>query len=236
MKSSKGLFIGLLLGSCLGLAGVALAQPDVRTRAHMRPVEHSREVPQVDGFHRVPPGMRSRGAAPRISVRVNPFHSHLGWRVTRFSPRERAAWTHGHWWHGRHNGRLGWWWWAGGGWFFYDTPAYPYPDYVSEYAYEEPAAADNEYWYYCRDPEGYYPYVKRCYGSWEPVPAQPDSGYGDGDYDDGSSGGYDQGGPDEMGPNGYGPPDRGAPDEGYSDDQGPPDEGGPPDEQGSPPR
>jgi hypothetical protein len=28
-------------------------------------------------------------------------------------------------------------------------------------------------WYYCRDPEGYYPYVRSCNGPWEEVPANP---------------------------------------------------------------
>jgi hypothetical protein len=154
--------------------------------------------------------------------------------VGRFTPRERAIWTHGRWWHGRHNGRFGWWWWVDGGWFFYDAPAYPYPDYVSEYAYEEPGADYGNNWYYCRDPEGYYPYVKHCYGSWEPVPAQPDAGYGDRGYDGQDRGGYDQGGgpdEDEMGPD-----DNGPPDEGPSDEQGPSDEEGPPPDDQPPPR
>lgn len=34
----------------------------------------------------------------------------------------------------------------------------------------QPAPLD---WYYCRKPEGYYPYVKRCPGGWQRVPAQP---------------------------------------------------------------
>jgi hypothetical protein len=171
--------------------------------------------------------MRGRG----LGVRVTPFHAHLGWRVTRFGPRERAVWTHGRWWHGRHNGRFGWWWWAGGGWYFYDAPVYPYPDYVSEYEYEEPSAYTGNSWYYCRDPEGYYPYVKHCYGSWEPVPAQPDSGYDGQDYG-GNDTGYDQGsgpGQDDMRSGEYGPSDQDPMDEdGPPDDQGPPDQGPPP--------
>ncbi len=35
-----------------------------------------------------------------------------------------------------------------------------------------PAVAANM-WYYCRDPQGYYPYVRDCKGAWEPVPATP---------------------------------------------------------------
>lgn len=31
----------------------------------------------------------------------------------------------------------------------------------------------NNYWHYCRNPEGYYPYVKECTGEWIKVPPQP---------------------------------------------------------------
>jgi hypothetical protein len=30
-----------------------------------------------------------------------------------------------------------------------------------------------EFWYYCRDPRGYYPYVAECPGGWVKVPPQP---------------------------------------------------------------
>ncbi|SFE78442.1 hypothetical protein [Nitrosomonas sp. Nm166] len=37
-----------------------------------------------------------------------------------------------------------------------------------------PATAQkNNYWHYCRNPEGYYPYVKQCSGEWIKVPPQP---------------------------------------------------------------
>ncbi|MDD5580033.1 MAG: hypothetical protein PHY16_12230 [Methylobacter sp.] len=29
------------------------------------------------------------------------------------------------------------------------------------------------YWHYCRNPEGYYPYVKECPGGWQQVSPQP---------------------------------------------------------------
>ena len=35
----------------------------------------------------------------------------------------------------------------------------------------QPAPSNS--WYYCKNPEGYYPYVKTCAGGWETVPAQP---------------------------------------------------------------
>jgi hypothetical protein len=191
----------------------------------------------VDRFHRVPPDMRGRAFHGSVHVRVTPFHNFRGWRVTRFNAAQRAMWTHGHWWHGRHNGRAGWWWWANGGWFWYDAPIYPYPGYVSDYEYDEPSQDSGDYWYYCRDPEGYYPYVQHCNRAWEPVPAQPEGmngpGYGPGDqYDDQGPGPGDE----DMGPGDQGPPDEGGPyDQGPPDEQGPPDDQDYPDDQGPPP-
>jgi hypothetical protein len=77
-------------------------------------------------------------------------------------------WHGGNWYHGWHNGRYGWWW--GGpavGFTFYD---YPYWDgYYSDYGYgQQPYAG--QYWYYCSDPAGYYPYVQQCNVPWQPVP------------------------------------------------------------------
>jgi hypothetical protein len=31
------------------------------------------------------------------------------------------------------------------------------------------------YWYYCSNPQGYYPYVKECPNGWQPVAPQPPS-------------------------------------------------------------
>lgn len=73
-------------------------------------------------------------------------------------------------------------------------PAYPYPYYApyyyspapavvrevpQEYIQQEPQQAPEEsnYWYYCPDSKGYYPYVKRCPGGWMkvvPSPAPPE--------------------------------------------------------------
>ena len=62
-------------------------------------------------------------------------------------------------------------------------PAYPYPPaviiesqprvYIER---DEQAAAQQRssgYWYYCREADAYYPYVKQCQGPWERVPARP---------------------------------------------------------------
>lgn len=75
----------------------------------------------------------------------------------------------------------------------YAYPSYGYPSYYSPYAppvvvvpaappsYIErtlpaegqPAQPVPNDWYYCRKPEGYYPYVRTCPGGWQRVPAQP---------------------------------------------------------------
>lgn len=38
---------------------------------------------------------------------------------------------------------------------------------------ERPAQPQSNYWYYCRDPDGYYPYVKSCPDGWLQVAPQP---------------------------------------------------------------
>lgn len=42
--------------------------------------------------------------------------------------RDYPHWHEGRWFHGPHDGRMGWWWIAGDGWYFYSAPVYPYPD------------------------------------------------------------------------------------------------------------
>jgi len=233
----KKLALGLTAGCALAAWTPAQAEV-VRERViheHVGPRGNIHETVRVDRFHRVPPGFHGH-----VAIRVNPFRARLGWHINRFTPRERAMWTHGRWWHGRWHGRFGWWWWANGGWFFYDAPVYPYPDYVSDTYYDVPGADYSAYWYYCRDPEGYYPYVQRCNGEWQPVAPQPSAGYGGGpgggpdEYDD-RGGPPDEMGPDQGPPDDYGPSDRGGPDEQAPPDDYGPDDQGPPD-QGPPPR
>ena len=37
-----------------------------------------------------------------------------------------------------------------------------------------PTQPQIQYWYYCQNPEGYYPYVKQCPGGWlQVVPQSP---------------------------------------------------------------
>ncbi|MEI6206464.1 MAG: hypothetical protein WCP20_06760 [Desulfuromonadales bacterium] len=48
--------------------------------------------------------------------------------------------------------------------------------------YMQPAPQQHEepvYWYYCRKPEGYYPYVKQCPDGWMKVVPTPPSQYKD---------------------------------------------------------
>jgi hypothetical protein len=81
--------------------------------------------------------------------------------------------------------------WVGPGWgwdpFFYPYyPYYPYPYYNTptvvvpqqpeEYVMPESQPEETSYWYFCKDPKGYYPYVKSCPGGWMkvvPAPAPP---------------------------------------------------------------
>jgi len=71
----------------------------------------------------------------------------------------------------------------GPGWRGY--PAYPYYPYYPYYSappvvveqqaqvYAQQDQQESDYWYYCRNPEGYYPYVKSCPGGWMKVVPEP---------------------------------------------------------------
>lgn len=82
----------------------------------------------------------------------------------------------------------------GGAWGYGYRPyyyGYPYPYYYPSapvvtsppvYIEQAPqagaaapqAAAPASYWYYCANPEGYYPYVKECPNGWQQVSPQPE--------------------------------------------------------------
>ncbi|QXE90661.1 hypothetical protein [Geomonas subterranea] len=64
--------------------------------------------------------------------------------------------------------------------YYYTYPAYPYyytppavvaPQEPQEYISPDTTTGDEQtgYWYYCRKPEGYYPYVDRCPSGWMKV-------------------------------------------------------------------
>jgi hypothetical protein len=87
--------------------------------------------------------------------------------------------------HGRHSGHGGvhgeiglfvgpnWWgpgWW--GGYPYY--PYYPSPPVIIQqspeiYVQPAPQQEDPVYWYFCKDPQGYYPYVEKCPKGWMKV-------------------------------------------------------------------
>lgn len=92
-----------------------------------------------------------------------------------------SAWADPPWHHRpRTHVELGFYW---GPWWYPPYPVYapppvvivpppaPPPVYI-----EQPRAVvplEPGYWYYCREAQAYYPYVKECPGPWEKVPPQP---------------------------------------------------------------
>ena len=53
-----------------------------------------------------------------------------------------------------------------GGWPYVGWPYYPLAAAQSPPAYNQSAQRYSYYWYYCQDPQGYYPYIKNCPGGW----------------------------------------------------------------------
>lgn len=47
------------------------------------------------------------------------------------------------------------------------------PVYIQREEVRPPAQPQANYWYYCQNPDGYYPYVKQCPGGWLQVAPQP---------------------------------------------------------------
>ena len=101
------------------------------------------------------------------------FERRPAWQgeISGFHKHDLERWRGGRWYQGRHEGRLGWWWIVGGTWYFYPSPIYPYPD-----PYQPPIdpvvpPTGPQYWYYCANPAGYYPYVPQCRIEWQRVPA-----------------------------------------------------------------
>ena len=144
----------------------------------------------------------SRGRGGGTSVRGSGSHSGGGTRVggygysgrgggysrgySRYASPGRSHSHGGHW-----SGST----WIGPGFGFYDPfyyPYYPYPSYryyapptvvvpqePQEYILPESQQEETGYWYYCKNPQGYYPYVERCPSGWMrvvPDASPPDSG------------------------------------------------------------
>ena len=68
------------------------------------------------------------------------------------------------------------------GYPFYYPPYYAYPPTIivptepPVYIQKEqpqPVQPQSNYWYYCENPQGYYPYVKNCPNGWQQVSPQP---------------------------------------------------------------
>lgn len=99
--------------------------------------------------------------------------------IRHFERHDFDTWRGGRWEHGWHDGHIGWWWGAGGSWYEYPYPVYPYPAPYTPptVIVQQPAPplgpAPEQFWYYCDNPKGYYPYVATCPTPWRPVPAQP---------------------------------------------------------------
>ncbi|MGO9014383.1 MAG: hypothetical protein ACLQF0_05335 [Dissulfurispiraceae bacterium] len=93
------------------------------------------------------------------------------------------AWDRGHWGGGWRGGV-----WIGPGWgwdpWLWGPPYYPYyggynPYYAAppvvvqqqpqQYVQPAPQQEEQSYWYFCGNPQGYYPYVKKCPGGWMKV-------------------------------------------------------------------
>lgn len=65
---------------------------------------------------------------------------------------------------------------------FYNAPFYNYPPVVLvpsrppvyiQREQAQPVQPQTNYWHYCQNPEGYYPYVRNCPGGWLQVAPQP---------------------------------------------------------------
>jgi hypothetical protein len=58
--------------------------------------------------------------------------------------------------------------------YYYPPPAYypPQPVVVAPQPAPPTISPQAQTWYYCDNPQGYYPYVSSCYSGWRQVPAQ----------------------------------------------------------------
>jgi hypothetical protein len=61
--------------------------------------------------------------------------------------------------------------------YFYNPPLVNVPSAPTTYIQQGAALPSDEagqgYWYYCADPQGYYPYVQQCLGGWQQISPQP---------------------------------------------------------------
>lgn len=208
----KGLAIAFLAGAALSLSVPSFAADRDRHRDRARAGHHG----QGHGDRVV------RGQGPRRHLVRNKRFGHGP--VLKLSVGDRGRWRVGRWWHGRRHGRVGWWWLTGGIWYWYPDRVGAYPAEVSTTAVYDyaPEGRSDDSWYYCENPQGYYPYVQSCNVDWKPVPIQPqsaadDSAYGEPPYMGGAEGaaGDDQGADDQGS---YSDDQEGGDDEGQDDE------------------
>jgi hypothetical protein len=114
--------------------------------------------------------MSGYAGGPRVSFGVGIGVGYPGFGIGVGYP---AHWGHHHGWWGP---RFYW-----GGPIVVAPDPYPYPYYdvsppaavePQPPAYAQPAQPQEDYWYYCQNPQGYYPYVKSCPGGWMKVVPQ----------------------------------------------------------------
>ena len=71
---------------------------------------------------------------------------------------------------------LGWyqpWYYAPPPVYYYPSPAITPPAPTTYVERSDVVPEGTASWYFCRESNGYYPYVKQCPGGWERVPARP---------------------------------------------------------------
>ena len=113
------------------------------------------------------------GAKAQRGLHGGDFH---GRDFGHFGPRDMRTWRGGAWRHEWHDGRFAWWWVVGGGWYFYPEPIWPYPTYVPPaIVLQQPppvvaGVPPAQFWYFCDNPQGYYPNVATCSVPWRAVP------------------------------------------------------------------
>jgi hypothetical protein len=123
-------------------------------------------------------GLAAIGLAVAVPAQAQQHDFH-GRDYGHFDAHERDVWRGGGWRHDWHDGRYAWWWVLGNSWYFYPEPIYPFPSYVPPaIVVQQPPPVPTglppaQFWYFCDNPKGYYPYVASCSVPWRQVPATP---------------------------------------------------------------
>jgi hypothetical protein len=107
------------------------------------------------------------GYAAKTRVNINA-------RFTSGHSRYQAGWGHhGGWRHPSRGPRFYWY----SPWVVGPGPWYPYGYYAAPPVviqqqppvYVQPEQQEENYWYYCQNPQGYYPYIRSCQDGWMKV-------------------------------------------------------------------